>query len=146
MIAGQHWSAATKSERIEAGSGLSVFRLGMSPRVFFQRASARHQSGNCHKEVGRLRWVGGNENGFGVALGGDEAGIAPLPSLDLPVEKISPRRLIRECRQVAVQSREKAQSAVRLSWGTARCRARGVADDVVVESRRLLLEPSSLFR
>ena len=115
MIAGQHWSAATRSERIEAGRGISVFRLGMSPRLRFQRVSARHQSGNCQKEVGRLGWVGGNEDGFGVALGGDESGIAPLPSLDLPVEKISPRRLIRECGQMAVQPREKAQSAVRLS-------------------------------
>src|SRR3954465_6904757 len=115
MIAGQHWSAATRSERTEAGRGVSVFRLGMSPRLFFQHASARHQSGNCQKEVGRLGWVGGNENGFGVALGGDESGIAPLPSLDLLVEKISPRRLIRECRQMAVQSAGHAQSAVRLS-------------------------------
>jgi hypothetical protein len=108
MIAGQHWSAATRSERIAAGRDLSVFRLGMSPRLLFQRASARHQSGNGQKEVGRLGWVGGNEDGFGVALGGDEAGIAPLPSFDLPVEKISPRRLIRECGQMAVQPREKA--------------------------------------
>ena len=115
MIAGQHWSAATSSERIEAGRGLSVFRLRMSPRLLFQRASARHQSGNCQEEVGRLGRVGGNEDGFGAALGGDEPGIAPLPSIDLPVEKLSPRRLIRKCGQMAVQPREKAQSAVRLS-------------------------------
>ncbi len=115
LPAGQHWSAATRSERIEAGRGLRVFCLGMDPRLFFQSASARHQSDNCEKEIGRLGWVGGNEDGLGVALGGDEAGVAPLPSLDLPVEKISPRRLIRECGQMAVQPREKAPSAVRLS-------------------------------
>jgi hypothetical protein len=146
MIAGQHWSAATRSERIEAGRGLRVFCLGMDPRLLFQRASARHQSDNCEKEIRRLGSVGGNEDGLGVALGGDETGVAPLPSLDLPVEKISPRRLIRECGQMAVQPREKAQSAVRLSRGTAGCGECSVADDVVAKNRRLLLEPSLLFR
>ena len=91
-----------------------MFCLGMDPRLLFQRASARHQSDNCEKEIGRLGWVGRNEDGLGVALGGDEAGVAPLPSFKLAVEKIPPRRLIRECGQMAIQPREKAQSAVRL--------------------------------
>lgn len=114
MIAGQHWSAATRSERIEAGRGLRVFCLGMDPRLFFQSASARHQSDNCEKEIGRLWRVGRNDDGLGVALGGDEAGVTPLPSFKLAVEKVPPRRLVCEREQMAIQPGEEAQSALRL--------------------------------
>ena len=114
MIAGQHWSAATKSERIEAGRGLRVFCLGMDPRLFIQRASARHQSDNREKEIGRLWWVGRNEDGLGFALGGDESGVAPLPSFELAIEKLSARRLVCELGQMAIQPGQEAQSALRL--------------------------------
>ena len=114
LPAGQHWSAATRSERIEAGRGLRVFCLGMDPRLFFQSASARHQSDNCEKEIGRLWRVGRNDDGLGVALGGDEAGVTPLPSFKLAVEKVPPRRLVCEREQMAIQPGEKAQSALRL--------------------------------
>jgi hypothetical protein len=114
MIAGQHWSAATRSERIEAGRGLRVFCLGMGSRLLFQRASARHQSDNCEKEIGRLGRVGRNEDRLRFALSGDEAGVASLPSFKLAIEKVPPRCLICERREMAIEPGEEAQSAVRL--------------------------------
>jgi hypothetical protein len=36
----------------------------MDPRLLFQRASARHQSDNREKEIGRLWRVGRNEDGL----------------------------------------------------------------------------------
>ena len=91
-----------------------MFCLGMDPRLLFQRASARHQSDNCEKEIGRQWRVGRNDDGLGVALGGDEAGVTPLPSFKLAVEKVPPRRLVCEREQMAIQPGEKAQSALRL--------------------------------
>ena len=120
MIAGQHWSAATRSERIEAGRGLRVFSLGMDPRLLFQRASARHQSDNCEKEIGRLWRIGRNEDGLGVALGGDEAGVAPLPSFKLAVEKVPPRRLV--CEREADGDPAGRGSAERAPAGLRNCR------------------------
>ena len=79
-----------------------------------QRAPARHQSDNCEKEIGRLWRVGRSEDGLGFALGSDEAGVAPLPSLNLAVEKVPPRRLVRERGQMAIQPGEEAQNALRL--------------------------------
>jgi|EndMetStandDraft_8_1072994.scaffolds.fasta_scaffold635209_1 hypothetical protein len=114
MIAGQHWSAATRSARIEAGRGPRAFCLGMDPHLLVQRASARHQSDYCEKEIGRLWRVGRSEDGLGFALGRDEACVAPLPSLDLAVEKVPPRRLVRERSQMPIQPGEEAQSALRL--------------------------------
>ena len=102
-------------ERKDRGrQGLRVFCLGMDPRLFIQRASARHQSDNREKEIGRLWWVGRNEDGLGFALGGDEAGIALLPSFELAIEKLSARRLVCERGQMAIQPGQEAQSALRL--------------------------------
>ena len=52
--------------------------------------------------------------GSEFALGGDEAGVAPLPSFKLAVEKVPPRRLVCERKQMAIQPGEEAQSALRL--------------------------------
>ena len=86
----------------------------MDARPLFQRASARHQSDNCEKEIGRLWRVRRNEDGLGFALGGDEARVAQLPSFKLAVEKVPPRRLVCEREQMAIQPGEEAQSALRL--------------------------------
>ena len=102
MMAGQHWSAATRSERIESGRGLSAFISGMKPHLLVQRAAARHEPGNGQQEIGRLWGIGWNDDGLGFAVGGDETSIALLPSFKLPIEKGTPSRLIRERGQMAI--------------------------------------------
>jgi hypothetical protein len=102
MMAGQHWSAATRSERIESGRGLSAFISVMSPRLLVEGDAARHEPGNGQKEISRLRGVGWNDDGLGVAVGGDETSIALLPSFKLPIEEGTARRVIRERGQMAI--------------------------------------------
>lgn len=71
------------------------------------------------------------------AFGGDEAGVAPLPSFKLAIEKGAPCRVIREGRQMAVHPREEAESAVWLLRAAACCRPREPLNCVVAEMRHL---------
>src|SRR5262249_20184447 len=113
MIAGQHWSAVTRSARRTPSSGLALVvsdmvasDMAISLAESAERDPARRQLGDRDEEVGGLRCVGAVADRLGGAVAGDEAGVAVLPADQLPVEEGTPAGTIGEGGQVAVETGE----------------------------------------
>jgi hypothetical protein len=87
-----------------------------------ERATPRSESRDGEQEVGGLRRIDGGGYGLRAALGRDEAGVASFPPVELPVEEYSPRRVIRQRREMSIHAGDETRdavgdAAVRLSCG-----------------------------
>jgi hypothetical protein len=77
--------------------------------------------------------------------GSDESGVAVLPSLDLPIEKGAPCRVIRERSQVAIEPREETPCPVGGLPGAVIGNARVAINRMVMAAPDLPFEPSRLL-
>src|SRR5262245_65521973 len=112
MIAGQRWSAATKSDRIarlrDLLSSAIIFRL----RIPAERAAPRRKPDDGEQEIGGLRRIGTTGGELRRAFRRDEAGVAMLPSVELAVEEGTAVPVIRQSWQVGVDARDEAVCAI----------------------------------
>src|SRR5262245_55902760 len=84
----------------------------MATSLVAERATPRRKSDDCEQEVGGLRRIGRNGSRLGAAFGRDEAGIAALPSVELPIEEDSPRHVVRQRRQMSVHASDETRDTV----------------------------------
>src|SRR5262245_15470577 len=112
MIAGQRWSAATKSDRIallrDVLSSAMIGRL----RIPAERAAPRRKPDDGEQEIGGLRRIGTTGGELRRAFRGDEAGVAMLPSVELAVEEGTAVPVIRQSWQVGVDARDEAACTI----------------------------------
>src|SRR5262244_3339594 len=112
MIAGQRWSAATKSDRIallrDPLSSAMIVRLCIPA----ERAAPRREPDDGEQEVGGLRRIGTTGGELRRAFRRDEAGVAVLPSVELAVEEGKAVPVIRQSRQVGVDARDESTCAL----------------------------------
>src|SRR6516164_2102627 len=112
MIAGQHWSAATKSDKI------ALLRTPLSSAIMrclcipAEREAPRRLRGDGEQEVGGLRRIGTITGELGRAVSRDEAGVAVLPSVELAVEEGTALPVIRQGRQVGIDARDESTCAL----------------------------------
>src|SRR6516225_247074 len=106
MIAGQRWSAATKSDKI------ALLRAPLSSVIMgrlcipAERDAARSQAGDGEQEIGGLWGIGTVAGELRRSLRRDEAGVAVLPSVELAVEEGTALPVIRQSRQVGIDAGE----------------------------------------
>src|SRR5215831_19852032 len=112
MIAGQRWSAATKSDRIallrDLLSSARIVRL----RIPAERAAPRREPDDGEQEIGGLRRIGTTGGELRRVFRRDEAGVAMLPSVELAVEEGTADPVIRQSWQVGVDARDEAACAI----------------------------------
>ena len=87
MIAGQRWSAATKSDRIALLRDLLSSAMIVRLRIPAERAAPRREPDDGEQEIGGLRRIGTTGGELRRAFRRDEAGVAMLPSVELAVEE-----------------------------------------------------------
>src|SRR5262245_53441434 len=86
--------------------------MAASLALLIERAPSGRKADDGEQEVGGLRRIGANGHGLGAAFGRDEAGVAALPSVELPVEEESPRRVVRQRRQMSVHAGDETPDTV----------------------------------
>src|SRR6516165_11165809 len=112
MIAGQRWSAATKSDKI------ALLRAPLSSVIMgrlcipAERDAARSQAGDGEQEIGGLWGIGTVAGELRRSLRRDEAGVAVLPSVELAVEEGTALPVIRQGRQVGIDPRDESTCAL----------------------------------
>src|SRR5262249_5383662 len=112
MIAGQRWSAATKSNRI------ALLRAPLSPamvgclRIPAERDTPCRQARDGDQEVGGLRGIGTVARELSRSLRRDEAGVAVLPSVELAVKEGTALPVICQSRQVGIDAGYEAGCAI----------------------------------
>src|SRR5215471_21781613 len=112
MIAGQRWSAATKSDRIALLRDLLSSAMIVRLRIPAERAAPRRKPDDGEQEIGGLRRIGTTSGELRRAFRRDEAGVAMLPSVELAVEEGTAVPVIRQGRQVGVDARDEAACAI----------------------------------
>src|SRR5262245_9664144 len=88
----------------------------MATSLVVERATPRRKSDDGEQEVGGPRRIGRNRRRLGAAFARDEAGVAAFPSVELPIEEDSPRRVVRQRRQMSVHAGDETHGTV---WGAA---------------------------
>src|SRR5262249_27090567 len=112
MIAGQRWSAATKSDRIALLRDLLSSAMIVRLRIPAERAAPRREPDDGEQEIGGLRRIGTTGGELRRAFRRDEAGVAMLPSVELAVEEGTAVPVIRPSLQVGVDARDEAGCAI----------------------------------
>ena len=112
MIAGQRWSAATKSDRIALLRDLLSSAMIVRLRIPAERAAPRREPDDGEQEIGGLRRIGTTGGELRRAFRRDEAGVAMLPSVELAVEEGTAVPVIRQSWQVGVDARDEAACAI----------------------------------
>ena len=112
MIAGQRWSAATKSDRIALLRDLLSSAMIVHPRIPAERAAPRREPDDGEQEIDGLRRIGTTGGDLRRAFRRDEAGVAMLPSVELAVEEGTAVSVIRQSWQVGVDARDEAACAI----------------------------------
>jgi len=122
MIAGQRWSAATKSDKI------ALLRAPLSSVIMgrlcipAERDAPRSQAGDGEQEIGGLWGIGTVAGELRRSLRRDEAGVAVLPSVELAVEEGTALPVIRQSRQVGIDAGYEAGCAIVRALGFRRPR------------------------
>src|SRR5262249_59846925 len=117
MIAGQRWSAATKSDRIALLRDLLSSAMVPRLRIPAERAAPRREPDDGEQEIGGLRRIGATGGELRRAFRRDEAGVAMLPSVELAVEEGTAVSVICQSRQGGGGARDEAALAVRRGAG-----------------------------
>src|SRR5215475_1813245 len=112
MIAGQRWSAATKSDRIALLRDLLSSAMIDRLRNPAEQAAPRREPDDGEQEIGGLRRIGTTGGELRRAFRRDEAGVAMLPPVELAVEEGTAVPVIRQSWQVGVDARDEAACTI----------------------------------